>query len=140
MKLLAFTVCSDLISLESCGVRFDLHNSYALTSIRYDPLERRASLLWARTSSALSEPPELELCFSGVSFFKIRERDPEYPHQEDGCLEVIGFGWNDRITNAPEVASHLPSEERGVLSAIFHSAFAITVAAEAASFRAGGSV
>ncbi|RTQ52270.1 hypothetical protein EJV47_04390 [Hymenobacter gummosus] len=93
MKFLGFSLGGQNIDLEWPGGGYaDLHNNFNFTALHFEPSQARLRLSWRKSAGewAKREPwAELHLLFEGVSFLRIKERDPEYPLTEDGCLVNI---------------------------------------------------
>jgi hypothetical protein len=94
MQLLNFQLNSDAISLSWQGYDLDLHNCFDFQSIRYSIQSRQIELFWLRSPEKWAKGttlPGLTLIFSEVSFFRVKERDIEYPLTEDSCLLSASF-------------------------------------------------
>lgn len=94
MQLKNFQISSDGISLDWQGHDLDLHNCFDFQSISYTIQSRQIELSWLRSPEEWAKRtilPDLTLVFSEVSFFRVKERDPEYPLTEDTCLLSVSF-------------------------------------------------
>ena len=78
-------------------------------------------------------PDELLFEFTGISLFKVRERDISCPFEEDEYLNVMGFMANDRLSEIGADYSHEPKDTCNHLCMEFKSGFAIKFGAETAS-------
>ena len=135
MVLENFEIGSDGVSFYKNGQNLDLHNNYDLISFSYHIACRNIRLVW-KLSDGNWVPDDLPetLTFSllRVYLFNARERSQEVAFTEDGCLESIGFIWNDKIDEFEGYAKHQPSAECNHLNVNFQSGFAIKVGAEKA--------
>jgi hypothetical protein len=94
MQLKNFQLNSDGISLSWQGYDLDLHNCFDFQSIRYAIQSREIELFWLHSPEEWAKRtalPGLKLVFNEVSFFRVKERDPEYPLTEDSCLMHVSF-------------------------------------------------
>ena len=94
MKLENFEVDGDGISLNWQGHNLDLHNCFNFQSIRYDVTFRQVELIWRRSPEEWAKRtvlPGLTLVFKSVTFFRVKERDTEFPFTEDNCLMGVSF-------------------------------------------------
>ena len=142
MKLVDFSIAEDCIALERDSCRFDLHNSFDFTGFTYSPAQRSLELRWIRGLGDWvkpNEPAELRLDFVGVYLFKARERDPEMPFTEDGCLAHVGFIWNDMLTEMDGYTSNQQKDGCTHFIALFMSRFSIKIGAESVSLHVTGS-
>lgn len=141
MKLLGFSVAKDNIAVEREGEYFDLHNNFDFRCYSYKPAERVLVMIWDRGRGnwvKATDPSELSLVFSGVSLFRVRERDPDLPVTEDGCLEFLGFVWDDMLDQMSAFTSHHPKEGCTHFIARFMSASSIKVGADSVSLHVAG--
>jgi hypothetical protein len=143
MELVGFSISQDWIELHQGSMSFDLHNDFDFQGMSYDSSARTLELRWRRGDGdwiVPTNPDALLLSFSGVYLLKIHERDPAMPFTEDSCLSIIGFIWNDWLSNMHGLASNRPSEGCGHLSISFMSGFSIKVGADSASLSVIGGV
>jgi hypothetical protein len=94
MQLKNFQLGSDGISLEWQGHDLDLHNCFDFEGLAYNLPLRQVEASWRRSPEEWAKGtvlPGLTLAFSQVSFFRVKERDPEYPLTEDSCLLSASF-------------------------------------------------
>lgn len=141
MKLIGFSISEDVIALVRGGDRFDLHNDFDFQGLSYSATERLLELHWHRGAGEWvkqTDPPDLRLSFSGVDLFKVQERDPEMPFAEDGCLDSIGFIWDDMVAEMGGFTSNQPGEDCTHLIASFMGGFSIKVGAESVALHAPG--
>ena len=88
---LAAMVC---ISIHWQGHDLDLHNCFDFKRFTYDIPLRQIELFWLRSPEEWAKTtvlPGLTLIFSEASFFRVKERDPEYPFTEDKRLMSASF-------------------------------------------------
>jgi hypothetical protein len=94
MKLENFELDGDGISFNWQGHNLDLHNCFNFQSIRYDIALQQIELIWLSSPEEWAKRtilPGLLLLFKSVSFFRVKERDAEYPFTEDDCLMSVSF-------------------------------------------------
>lgn len=94
MELANFTVGGQNIDLEWDADGYaDLHNCYDFVRLEYRLRPQLELVLeWAKLPGAQTfgeSHNTLRLLFEGVTFLKIKERDPEYPFAEDEILALI---------------------------------------------------
>ena len=142
MKLLDFSIATDCIALERGAAYYDLHNCFDFQGIEYDVAKRTVLMRWTRGTGdwvKASEPPELQLEFSGVSLFKAHERDAALPFTEDDCLDSLGFLWDNLLPEMHGYTSNQPAKDCTHFVAIFMSGFSVKVGAESVGLRVAGS-
>jgi hypothetical protein len=94
----------------------------------YNPSQQTMELRWRRGLGEWvnpTEPSELLLSFSGVYLLKVQERDSAIPVTEDGCLDSLGFIWDDLLAEMNGFTSNKPGDGCGHLVASFMSGFSI---------------
>jgi hypothetical protein len=94
MQLQNFQLSSDGISLEWQGYDLDLHNCFEFERLTYNLPLKQIEASWLRSPEEWAKGtvlPGLTLVFNEVSFFRVKERDPEYPLTEDNCLMSASF-------------------------------------------------
>ena len=94
MHLINFTLDRDGISLNWQGHNLDLHNCFNFESLEYNPLHQQVTLHWVRSPEPWAKNTPLaglKLIFKNVSFFRVKERDADYPLTEDDCLISLSF-------------------------------------------------
>jgi hypothetical protein len=94
MQLKNFQLSSDGISLEWQGHDLDIHNCFDFERLTYNLPLRQIEASWLRSPEEWAKGtvlPGLTLVFDEVSFFRVKERDPEYPLTEDNCLLSASF-------------------------------------------------
>jgi len=94
MHLRNFQVGSDGISLIWQGQYLDLHNCFDFQSFHHDVQFRRVELCWLRSPKEWAKDVALsglKLIFSEVFFLRAKERDTDYPFEEDNCLMSLSF-------------------------------------------------
>ena len=94
MKLENFQIDGDGISLNWQGQNLDLHNCFNFQSLHYKVALQQVELTWQRSPAAWAKNtalPGLTLIFKDVTFFRVQERDNEYPFTEDDCLCSVSF-------------------------------------------------
>ncbi|TYZ10561.1 hypothetical protein FY528_08835 [Hymenobacter lutimineralis] len=93
LEFLNFSLDDQYIGLEWPKNGYaDLHNNFNFTQLQYVPSEAKLILCWTKSSGDWAKKvpwQKLELLFSGVSYFHVKERDAEYPISEDDCLRDI---------------------------------------------------
>ncbi|TGE29016.1 hypothetical protein [Hymenobacter metallicola] len=93
MEFLNFTLDGQNIGLEwSNGGYADLHNSFKFVDLQYAPAAATLRLRWQKSTGdwAKNVPWQgLHLVFEGVTYFRVKERDPDFPISEDDCLRDI---------------------------------------------------
>lgn len=94
MKLENFQLDDDGISLNWQGQNLDLHNCFNFQHLHYNIQLRQVELLWLRSAEEWAKNtvlPGLKLLFKDVLFFRVKERDIEFPFTEDDCLMGLSF-------------------------------------------------
>jgi hypothetical protein len=94
MQLQNFQLSRDGISLHWQGHELDLHNCFDFERLTYKLPLRQIEVSWLRSPEEWARGTVLlglMLIFSEVSFFRVKERDPEYPLTEDNCLMSATF-------------------------------------------------
>jgi hypothetical protein len=94
MHLTNFGLDRDGISLNWQGHNLDLHNCFTFESLRYNPLHQKVTLQWIRSPepwAKITTLAGLALLFKNVSFFRVKERNADYPPSEDDCLVSLSF-------------------------------------------------
>ena len=94
MQLKNFQLSSDGISLKWQGHDLDLHNCFNFERLTYNLPLKQIEASWLRSLEEWAKGtalPGLTLIFKDVSFFRVKERDPEYPLTEDDCLLSASF-------------------------------------------------
>jgi len=135
METTNFQIAKDNIALETGEKYLDLHNCYDFTGFRYSVLDREIELKWAKTQAdwvPADHPKQVLLRIHEVSFLKVRARDKEIPFTEDGCLEFMGFIWNDLIEEMGSYTSSVTQEGCTHLSLGFVSGLALKISAVSA--------
>ncbi|PJJ59904.1 hypothetical protein [Hymenobacter chitinivorans] len=93
MDFINFTLDKQNIGLEwANGGYADLHNDFDFVELRYNPAAATLRLSWQKSTGewARNVPwPALHLVFEGVSYLRVKERDPEYPFSEDSTVQHI---------------------------------------------------
>ena len=93
MEFLNFKLDNQNIGLEWADSGYaDLHNNFDFEELLYNPMAATLRLSWRKSTGewARNEPcPALHLLFEGVSYLRVKERDPEYPASEDAALQHI---------------------------------------------------
>ncbi|MBJ6141919.1 hypothetical protein [Hymenobacter sp. BT559] len=94
MQLRNFQIGSDGISLSWQGQYLDLHNCFDFQSFHYAIQSRQIELCWRRSLEEWAKGtalPGLKLVFSDIFFFRVKERDVDYPFTEDDFLMSVSF-------------------------------------------------
>ena len=94
MQLLNFQLGGDGISLDWQDQNIDLHNCFDFQRISYNVHLQQLEVNWLRSPEEWAKEitvPGLTLVFSGVSFFRVKERAVEYAFTEDSYLMHISF-------------------------------------------------
>ncbi len=139
MQLVDFNIAKDKIAFEYGDRYFDMHNCFDFVCLRYDVAVRTISFEWQKSAGGWvpeEDPQTIQLFIEGVSFFKVKERDPELPYTEDDCLSSIGFFFDELLDDMENFPVHaIPGEGRLHLSLIFESGLSVKVAAETAALK-----
>ena len=93
MEYLNFTLDHQYTGLEwADGGYADLHNNFDFVELSHSPAAATLRLSWRKSTGewARNVPwTGLHLVFEGVSYLRVKERDPAYPFSEDATLEHI---------------------------------------------------
>ena len=133
MHLLNFTLAQDGISLSWQGYNLDLHNCFTFESLHYNLPHQQVTLHWVHSPERWAKNTPLaglELIFKKVSFFRVKERDADYPFTEDDCLMSLSFHPTEMRDNFDSISeAFAPTDD---LTFFFQSEWGIKVNAESA--------
>ncbi len=136
MKLNQFNLADNNIAVQKDAEQFDLHNCFIYVGSNYDVINQELSLRWIKGfGEKVTDklPDELLFEFTGVSFFKARERDVSKPYPRDEFLKVMGFMDNSRVEEIGGDYTHQPSDDSNHLCLEFGSGFAMKFDADEAT-------
>jgi hypothetical protein len=129
MKLANFIIGRQNIDLEwPDGGYADLHNDFTFDTLSFEPNSVTATLGWKKSEGDWAQDvtiASLKLIFSGVSFFRVRERETGYAFLDDGCLSSVG--WLPQYMR-DDFDSYSPNEDAEItydLRFVFESGWAV---------------
>jgi hypothetical protein len=137
MKLSKFSLSAGDNSVIHNDHYYNLSKGYVFVGLDYDVINQEISFKWMKGfgGGQDGQPDELLFEFSGVDFYKARERDITKPYPRDEVVTSMGFASNDEIAGFGGSYQDAPDDTHQHLCFEFASGFAIKFAAETASLK-----